>query len=202
MLERVRTLQKTAPLAPIWVIVPNKQQALAFRRRLAVTGGGIGVEIKTFYRVYTELVTRQGTPVPVLFDQVQYRILRNVIDKLHDEGAFAHYAPLRDKPGFLRRLRELIVEMKQGCIKPEDLSTALIGEPSRLTELAAIYERYQVWLNESGWTDAEGQGWLAAAALETDPSLANHVRLLVIDGFDEFNATQLAVLEQLAQRSD
>ena len=200
-LQRVQALQETDPLSPIWVIVPNKQQAQAFRRRMATSGGGIGVEIKTFYGIYAELLARQGKPIPVLFDQVQYRILRNVIDKLYDEGALAHYAPLRDKPGFLRRLRELILELKRGLIKPEDLSAAMVGEPSRLTELASIYQRYQDWLSDSSWTDAEGQGWLAASALENDSTLAGHVRLLVVDGFDEFNPTQLAVLAQLAQRS-
>jgi len=201
VIKQVRALQVTDPLAPIWVIVPNRQQAQAFRRRLATSGGGIGVEIKTFHGIYAELLARQGQPIPVLFKQVQYRILRNAIDDLHSEGALAHYAPLRHKPGFLRRLRELILELKQAFIKPEDLSAALMGEPARLTELASLYLRYQDWIGSSGWPDAEGQSWMATKALEKDPALASHVRLLIVDGFDEFNRTQLAVLEQLAQRS-
>ena len=143
-----------------------------------------------------------GKPVPRLSEPVQHRLLRAAIDSLCDEGALLHYAPLRDKPGFVRRLRELILELKQARVTPEDFASALVGEPRRLSELAAIYQRYQDWLQDTGWADAEGQGWLAAIALENHPALGSNIRLLAVDGFDEFNPTQLAVLNLLAQVAD
>ncbi|MEK7328043.1 MAG: hypothetical protein AAB217_22600, partial [Chloroflexota bacterium] len=51
------------------------------------------------------------------------------------------------------------------------------------------------------WADPEGEGWLAAIALNDHPDLGRESRLLVVDGFDEFNPTQIAVLEQLAPRA-
>lgn len=59
---------------------------------------------------------------------------------------------------------------------------------------------YQDWLLEQDWADTEGQGWLAALALEQNPDLYGHLHLLIIDGFDEFTPTQLSVLKYLAPR--
>jgi len=55
--------------------------------------------------------------------------------------------------------------------------------------LAAIYDAYQRWLIDTGWADAEGQGWLAEFALEQNHDLG-HDLCLVVDSFDEFNPTQ------------
>lgn len=188
-------------LAPIWVIVPNQEQARALRQRLALAGGALGVDIDTFYSIYARVLTLAGRPIPRLTDPVQHRLLRGVIDALGDEGALSHYAPLRHKPGFLRRLRDLILELKQARIDPAAFTAAVAASPPRLRELAAIYRRYQSWLQAAGWADAEGQGWLAALALEEDSTLGRDIHLLAVDGFDQFNPTQLAVLRLLAQRA-
>lgn len=201
VLQRIRALQATDSLAPAWVILPNRQQASAFRQRLAGERGVAGVEIFTFSQLYAEVLTREGRPRPLLLEPVQHRLLRGVVDSLYRSGALAHYAPLRDKPGFLRSLREVILDLKQARISPRDFSAALADAPLRLSELAAIYQRYQGWLLDVGWVDAEGRGWLAVRALERLPHLAADVRLLAVDGFDEFNPTQLAVLRLLAQQT-
>ncbi len=52
------------------------------------------------------------------------------------------------------------------------------------------------------WADGEGQGWLAALALESHDELGRGWRLLIVDGFDEFNPTQFQVLRLLAARAD
>ncbi|MCP4168097.1 MAG: hypothetical protein GY759_19690 [Chloroflexi bacterium] len=202
IIQQIRAERATRPLAPIWVILPNQEQARAFRQRLALAGGALGVEIDTFYGIYTRVLALASEPMPRLFEPVQHRLLRAVVDTLYDEGALLHYAPLRDKPGFLRRLRELILELKQARVEPQVFGRALVAEPRRLSELAAIYQRYQDWLQDSGWADAEGQGWLAALALKDHPLLGGDIHLLAVDGFDEFNPTQLAVLRLLSQRAD
>ncbi|RME80558.1 MAG: hypothetical protein D6775_15865, partial [Caldilineae bacterium] len=200
LLDKIIELRRQDLLAPAWVIVPNQMQASAFRRRLAEAGGALAVEVTTFYRLYARILAAAGLPKPRLHDPVQHRLLRAVVDTLSDEGQLQYYAPLRDKPGFLRRLRDVILELKQARVEPEDLHQALAQEEPALHELAAIYSRYQAWLHELDWADAEGLGWLAAQALERDPHLVGDVRLLAVDGFDEFNPTQVAVLRLLAQR--
>jgi len=200
-ITRIRQRRAADPFAPIWVILPNFPQVNAFRHRLAQAGGALGVEIGTFYRLYAEILARAGAPAPRLFEPVQHRLLRAIVDRLCAEGRLHHYAPLRDKPGFIRALRTLIQELKRARVHREPFTAALADQPPRLRELAAIYAAYQDWLVSNGWTDAEGQGWLAALALERNPDLYADLSLLVVDGFDEFNPTQLEVLRLLATRA-
>jgi len=197
----IRQVRASASFAPIWVVLPNFPQVAGFRHRLARTGGALGVEVGTFYRLYADVLARAGIPTPRLFDPIQHRLLRAIVDRLCDEGHLRHYAPLRDKPGFIRALRALIQELKRARVHRDQFTAAVADQPPRLAELAAVYAAYQDWLITSGWTDAEGQGWLAASALERNPALYADLALLVVDGFDEFNPTQLEVLRLLAGRA-
>jgi len=200
-IARIHEIRTEAPLTPIWVILPNQAQVVAFRRRLAEEGGVLGVQPGTFYTFYAEILARAGQPIPRLLDPVQHRLLRTIVDQLCEEGRLRHYAPLRDKPGFIRLLRALVQELKRARVHRDDFVAAVADGEERLTELAAIYAEYQDWLVQTGWMDAEGQGWLAALALEEYPHLCRDLRLLIVDGFDQFNPTQLEVLRFLADRA-
>ena len=124
-------------------------------------------------------------------------------------NALPYYAPLCRgqkygpfySSGFVRMLGELFGELKRARIFPENLEPALAGREPRLAELARLYTAYQSWLLDTGWVDADGQGWLAAIALETQPGLLSDLVLLAVDGFDEFNPTQLHLLRLLAHRA-
>jgi len=200
-IARIRRLRASRPLAPVWVLLPNFPQVAAFRRRLARAGGALGVETGAFYRLYADALAYAGEPAPRLFEPVQHRLLRAIVDRLCDEGRMRHYAPLRDKPGFVRALSALIQELKRARVHRDELDAAVADQPPRLAELAAVYAAYQGWLVTNGWTDAEGQGWLAALELERHPHLYADLALLIVDGFDEFNPTQLEVLRLLADRA-
>ncbi len=204
VLERIRQVRTADPLAPITVILPNQPQVEAFRARLSVRGGALGVNLGTFYNLYAEVLAWAGQPEPRLPEPVQYRLLRTIVMRLADEGRLVYYAPLRDKPGFVTALRVLIEELKRARIRRDDFRQAVQRLPRpepRLLELAEIYAAYQDWLLDNGWVDLEGQGWLAALSLERQPNLGCHLHLLLVDGFDEFNPTQLEVLKFLAQRA-
>ncbi len=201
VLARIRAARAQNPLATIAVILPNQIQLLAFRDRLAAQGGALGVSLFTFYGLYAELLARIGQPLPELDGPAQIRLLRALIDSLAERDDLQYFAPLRDKPGFAVALREAIEELKRARISPEDFAPATSALGPRLTELAAIYSAYQRWLQTNNWADPEGLGWLAAIAPEKDESLGRELRLLVVEGFDEFNPTQLAVLAQLAARA-
>ncbi|MBU1660985.1 MAG: hypothetical protein KKD28_05885, partial [Chloroflexi bacterium] len=200
-IERIRAVLDTESLAPVTVILPNQIRVAEFRRRLAAAGGAMGVNLVTFHTLYAELLARAGQPKARLLDPVQVRLLRAIVDRFCQDGSLRHYAPLRAKPGFVAALRGIIQELKRARIEPDDFSAAVIDIGPRLQEIAAIYAAYQDWLLRQNWADPEGQGWLAAIALDENPALGSELRLLVVNGFDEFNPTQLGVLTLLAQRS-
>ena len=200
-IDRLREVKAKDPFAPVTVILPNQLQLAEFRRRLAQAGGAIGVERLTFHMLYAELLTRVDQRRARLTDPLQIRLLRHCVDQLYEAGQLPYYAALRGKPGFIALLRDTIEELKRARVYPIAFHGAVIGLGPRLEELAAIYTAYQDWLLREDWADAEGQGWLAAIALEDHPPLGSDIRLLIVNGFDEFNPTQLGVLTILAQRA-
>lgn len=211
VIDQIRAVLARESLSPIIVIVPNSIQAAGFRQRLCASGGALGVEVYTFHALYAELLTRAGQPIPLLPDPVRVRLLRNIVDDLCKQGksplplgegqggGIRHYAALREKPGFIALLRNVIEELKRARIFPEDFSAAVTD--MRLQEIALVYSAYQNWLQKQNWADNEGRGWLAAIALESDLGLGADTRYLAVSGFDEFNPTQLGVLSLLAERA-
>ncbi len=224
VIQRIAQSKAADPLAASLVIVPNQLQAADFRRRLAEAGGALGVEIVTFYTLYADILARAGKPIPALLGPVQIRLLRAIVDDLCARGVMRHYAALRARPGFVIALRNAIQELKRARVFPEDFADAVGGatrsSPAdsalsnggsplhapgdggpHLRELSAVYTAYQDWLQKENWADPEGRGWLAAIALDENPTLGRDLRLLVVTGFDEFNPTQLGVLALLAPRA-
>jgi len=183
------------------VVVPTHLQARACRRRLAELGGAMGVHVLTFDRLTDECLAAAGETYVELSDPVQFRLVRSLLDEL----PLTHYAPLRDRPGFVQVLQGLIGELKAAQVWPEALAAAVAelgGEP-RLDELALIYAAYQAQLHARGWADRAGLGWLAVEALaERAPDVARDWSLLVVDGFDSFTPVQLALLATLGARAE
>ena len=181
------------------VVVPSYLQMRAWRRRLAEAGGAIGVRLLTFDRLYAECLSAAGEVYTELSEPVQYRLIRAVVDEL----PLTHYAPLTDRPGFIQVLKELIGELKAARVWPETFTqaTAALSEELRLRELAHVYAAYQKRLQDQGWADRAGLGWLAVEALEERaPDVARDWPLLVVDGFDNFTPVQLALLRVLVGR--
>lgn len=183
--------------APPRVVVPTHLQVRALRRRIALAGGALNVRILTFDRLYAECLNATGEAYTELSEAVQYRLIRSQLDGL------AYYAPLVTFPGFTQSLEQLFAELKTALITPRDLTAAVdsLGSDVRLSELARLYSRYQSCLQERGWADRTGLGWLAIEALEQRaPDVGRDWPLLVIDGFDIFTPLQLALLQILAGR--
>ena len=65
-LERIRQARAVDPLTPIIVILPNQAQVNAFRHRLSLGGGAMGVNLGTFYTLYPEVLAWAGKPEPRL----------------------------------------------------------------------------------------------------------------------------------------
>jgi len=181
------------------VVVPTQLQVRAWRRRLAAGGGTLGVRVGTFDALYTECLNASGEVFTELSDPIQYRLLRAVVDGM----PLQHYAPLRDRPGFIQVLQRLVGELKSARILPDVFAQAVrgLGCGPRLSELAQVYSAYQERLQAQGWADRAGMAWLAVEALERRaPQVARDWPLLIVDGLDDLTEVQLALLKVLAGR--
>ncbi|MBN1261206.1 MAG: UvrD-helicase domain-containing protein, partial [Anaerolineae bacterium] len=184
--------------AHLHIVVSSHVQVRAWKRRLAETGGALGVHVQTFGQLQSEILNAAGVYTVALSDPVQYRLLRTLVDA----APLNYYARLRGKPGFIAVLRDLIRELKVARISPPAFSQALdqLGAGPRLAELADLYRRYQERLQDESWADWAGQAWLAVEALERAPNLCSEWDFVAVDGFDDLTTLQVDLLRQLAGR--
>lgn len=184
------------------ICLPTGLQAEAWRQQLATAGGAFGVHVLTFDKLVTACINAAGEAYTQLSDPVQYRLLRTVIARL----PLKHYAPLVAKSGFIQVCQQLITELKSALVTPEDFAAAITqidNNTPRLRELADIYTSYQNQLRTQGWADRVGLHWLAVEALrERAPDACRDWPLLIVDGFDDFTSSQMALLTLLANRVD
>lgn len=199
--ERVRQVSRERRLHPIWACLPNRAQVMAFRRRLAAAGGALGVEAGTFYDLCANILRRAGRVPISLEEPLQHRLLRAVVDRAARLGELSYYASLADKPGFVAILRELFAELKQALVEPATLEEAVRGRGPRLEELAHLYAAYQRQLASESWLDEGELGWRAVRVLADDAAVASDWSLVVVDGFDQLNLAQIALLKALAPRA-
>lgn len=199
-IDKVQKTLSASPLSEVWIVVPDRLQAAAFRRRLAAAGGAIGAHIGTFGDLYRKILEQTGNNVPIASTPLLHFIIQDVVDNSFKIGNLEHYASVRTMPGFFLALRDSFAELKRSLIFPEQfIESCQEGGPAQ-QELADLYASYQMRLRELGWADAEGLSWLAVEELENNPSAANSIRLLVVDGFDSFTGAQRRTLELLASQ--
>ncbi|MHB9033713.1 MAG: PD-(D/E)XK nuclease family protein [Anaerolineae bacterium] len=197
-LQRIQTVRAGNPLAVIRVVVPDRIQVAAFRRRLAGSGGALGVAAGTFGDLYREILQRAGRIVPLISAPLAQRLVQEAAAQAAEAGELRHYARIQTFPGFHQALGEAFAELKRAMVEPGTLSGYAAGGSQAQQELALIYTRYQTRLQELSWADQEGYSWLAVAALQENPRLACCYELLIIDGFDTFNRAQRRALKGLA----
>lgn len=199
-LQRIQSLRQSDPLAPMWVLVPDAQNAAYFRRRLARTGGGLGVNVGTFRALYTDLLEQNGQFTPVITPALEHRLVQGTVDAAFAAGELSHYAAIRTKPGFIAALQDIFSELRSAYVSPARFSDYTREAGPAVAELAGLYTRFVTQLEAIGWIDRDGQIWDAIDILEKDPAAAAHIRLLVVDGFSAFAGARLAFLKQLSSQ--
>lgn len=199
-IERIRNFQANGPLRRIWVIVPDRLQAAAFRRRLAITGGVLGTYVGTFGDLYRRILEHSGIYIPIASSPLLYRLIQETVDRAVAEGDLAHFAPLQSQPGFILALRESFAELKRFLVYPEHFIDISRSGSTAQKELAILYSRYQARLHQLNLADPEGISWLAVEELEHQSQLADPIDLLIVDGFDSFNGVQYNALKMLSPK--
>jgi RecB family exonuclease len=190
-------LKQRDPLAKAWVLVSTERQIGDFRRRFldGIFGGAPGIafniEYFSFYTLYRRILAIARVPGQTLTPPAQAGLVRALLRAKF--RAAPVFGAIADTPGFARAVTGLIDELKQHRIQPEAFATA--QTTPRGAALAAIYSAYMGVLHQFELIDREGEGWLALEALAKP--LLNDVKLLLVDGYDQFNPLQVALLAAL-----
>ncbi len=187
-------------IRPRWAILPDRTQVTALRRRIAATGGALGVSVGTFGDLFQEILARAGRPIAVTPEPARQRLLRLGLRKLEANGQLPFYQPILRTPGFLEVVGEAIAEMKRARIEPQAVSVLarLLDRGPALAEMARIFTDFEIRLAGISWIDREGLNALAIEALREHPGLLADMPLIAVDGFDSFEAAQLEALAALA----
>lgn len=197
-IKRIQELRANEPLASVWVVVPDRLQASAFRRRVADCEGAIGTYVGTFGDLYKYILEHSQMHVPVASSPLLHRLIQEVVDIAVEQGGLTHFSPLQRMPGFILALRESFAELKRSLIYPDQFIEFTQSGTTAQQELALLYSLYQTRLRDLNWADPEGISWLAVEALKGHPHVASLIKLLVVDGFDSLNGTQHQAIKLLS----
>lgn len=199
VIEQIRAQCETQALPRILVILPSGAQLIALRERLGILPQAtFGVTLTHFHNLYHDILDSAEALPRLMPEAARYRVVRAVIHQLADTNQLPYFAVIADKPGFIATVSALIGDLKEALTTPEQFSE--VASTPRTRDLAAIYSAYQSFLGEHDLADREGMGWLALVALNADAQLYADFDYIVADGFDEFNPTQLGLLNLLAAR--
>lgn len=197
-IHRIQNIRESQSLSKIWVIVPDRKKAAYFRDRLAGSGGEMGVVIGTFRDIYIDMLESNGIFTPVVTPALEHRLVKETIDVAFSNKELTHYAPIQQKPGFIRALQDCFAELRGALVRPERfLEYTRNAAPAR-RELALLYDRFLSSLDQLKWIDQEGQSWLAISLLEGNPKAGADIHLMIVDGFTSFTGARRHFLKLLA----
>ena len=142
-IKRIQELRANEPLASVWVVVPDRLQASAFRRRVADCEGAIGTYVGTFGDLYKNILEHSQMHVPVASSPLLHRLIQEVVDLAVEQGGLPHFSPLQRMPGFILALRESFAELKRSLIYPDQFIEFTRSGTTAQQELALLYSLYQ-----------------------------------------------------------
>lgn len=191
------------------LILPSHRRIRESKYRLLTEFGMpalVDAQIMTFPDLADRLLAENGQKVRQISLAAQRILVRRIVEQMAAERALAHFAPVKDYPGFLTALLELFSELKRGAVEPLELERIAdrgeFAEP-RTRELATLYSRYQERLNALDLFDAEGRFWWARNLLDEGhfKPFAG-LRYMFVDGFSDWTPTQWNVLQRLVERCE
>lgn len=201
------TLQAEAqinPFARAWVLLASKRQEVAFRQRLVEYPDNqrvyFNVEFFSFYELNMRLLNMNKTPPRRIQDVARYGLLASILAQLTAAGKLPFWQGVAHTAGFVQAVATLIDELKQNLVFPQAFINASAHDKER--ELGFIYATYQALLQEQNLVDLEGEAWLALETLRRNPELSRSVRLLMVDGYDQFTPVQAQIIALLSRQSE
>lgn len=193
--RKVHEIYDQAKLQPIHVIVPDSLQKSEWRNRLASEighSGFIGISVTTFNGFAQMILEQSGDRRPVLEEHLNMLCVEEAIGR----SKLLRYDPIRTKEGFVSELVSTFNEFLLSDLHPEVIR-ATADTPER-QDVLEIFENYLAVLREHQWLSSSFVITAAGEVLQNGFAGLEDCPLLVVDGFDEFQKSQLQLLRMLS----
>ena len=198
LIDLIYVIRKGSQLTPVTILVPTSGIIHELRSQL---GDTMGVQLYQFYGLGNAVLDEAGIPIHELNDTAIRRLIKKLLWEMNAEGKLTTFSPVMEKPGFVEVVLDWVREMKSQGIFPEQYTAyAQANGNDQDLQLAEIYVRYQKFMLDRNYSDADGLLWVTAEALE------NHLELFRVDGplfvigFDQFTPVQIRILGKLTER--
>ncbi len=145
-INRIKKIRLEKPLAKIWVIVPDRLQAAAFRKRLAGAGGALGVQVGRFADLFSSLLEESGIYLTTATAPLLHRLIQETVDDAIANSERPYFEPLQLFPGFILALRDSFAELKRALVSPGQFSQFVQEGHAYQKDLAVLYTHYQACL--------------------------------------------------------
>ncbi len=142
-------------------IVPEQYTFEAEKQLTDRFDGLLGVEVYSFTRLCERILERAGQARPFLSRQGRCMVIRRAAFRRQKELLL--FGQVARHNGFAERMDALISQMKQSCIRPEDLETALSRADEgtllyrKLHDVHALYADSEAFLSERFLTAGDMQ---------------------------------------------
>ncbi|RIK81524.1 MAG: hypothetical protein DCC68_08325, partial [Planctomycetota bacterium] len=190
----------------LW-IAPTARAVNHVRENLlsADVPGCFGPNVYTFEAFAQAILDHAPDLVRPLYGMARRQLIARLVGDLSAKGKLTYFRAIADTPGFVDLLAGFLSELKRHEIWPDDFRRACVarGITSKDEDLLEFYEAYQAVLTRRQLFDAEGRFWTARTLLRDGQRRPfERLRLVVVDGFADFTATQHDILEILAAYAD
>lgn len=187
------------------LLAPTQAAATAARRLVLESGAPalLDARLLTFPQLAEMILVanrREARQLPPLQREL---LIGELLAELGNGGQLGYLQASGDKPGTLRAVGALLEEIKRGGISSDDfpglISAALPSHPAN-QPVAKLFQLYQRRLQELQLYDEPGLFWNALEVLQQgERKPLEDLRVLLVDGFQEFTTTQLTMLQTLGQ---
>ncbi len=197
VISRLAARYEADPFSEAIVLVPTVRHGDQFRRRLVGRCGvALRLRVETIAQFSRTLASNARVPSHSLSEELLQRTIHNAIES----GSAAYFKPLAETRGLGSLLGGAIGDLLAEGIDPDAFLEAAEGSGSRSLEaLGAIYREYTHDLGQASWTHPLQIGAAAADVVKAGADLPGAI---LLDGFHLFRATEMDLLEALAEKAD
>ncbi|HEX7290114.1 MAG TPA: hypothetical protein VF250_03210, partial [Conexibacter sp.] len=196
VLDAFRARRRREP----WLVVPTRDDVLAFERELLGEGATQAGRVTTFAGLAREIARRADWWRRSVGPLQRERLVAQAIA----DAPLDALDRVAGTPGFAQAALALIAELERSLVTPQRFTAAVRAwaeAPRAAHEAAAIYDRYARALERLGRVDPELFAWRALDALRAKPGAWGATPVLLY-GFDDLTPLERDAVETLARVAD